>query len=325
MSTATPPARPGARPRTTGAGRPAANRAGALTAAAVTGALLLTGCGSAAPSGGDAGQGSDPRSQLPEQVRAAGVLRIGADLTYAPVGFKSEGNRPDGLDVDLADALGNVLGMRVQFSDVPFNRLRLGLQAREYDLVMSGMTDTPQRRDGVDEEARKVNDGLDFVDYFVTGTSVVVAKGNPQRISGLDDLCGRTVAVQRETTQAALLERQTGVCEKTGRKLTVTETDTDDQALALVGQGRAAADLNDAPVAAHAVKNGRGGTQFQVVGAQLQVAPYGIAFAKQDTALRDAVAKALDQLIRSGEYDRILAKWGLTDGAVQSAVVNGGF
>ncbi|QKW21512.1 ABC transporter substrate-binding protein [Kitasatospora sp. NA04385] len=323
MSTATPPARPGARSRTTGPG--AGRTAAALTAAATAGALLLTGCGSAAPSGGDAGPESGPRAQLPEQIRTAGVLRIGADLTYAPIGFKSEGNRPDGLDVDLATALGGALGVRVQFSDVPFNRLRLGLQAREYDLVMSGMTDTPQRRDGVDEEARKVNDGLDFVDYFVAGTSIVVTKANPQRISGLQDLCGRTVAVQRETTQAALLERQAETCGKNGRKLTVTETDTDDQALALVAQGRAVADLNDAPVAAHAAKNGRGGAQFQVVGAQLQVAPYGIAFAKQDTALRDAVAKALDQLIRSGDYDRILAKWGLGDGAVQSAVVNGGF
>ncbi|MGW4808850.1 ABC transporter substrate-binding protein [Kitasatospora sp. NPDC004272] len=316
MSTATPPARPGARPR------PAA---GALTAAALAGTLLLAGCGSTAPSGGDAGSASGPRDRLPEQVRKDGVLRIGADLTYPPIGFKADGDRPDGLDVDLANALGNVLGLRVQFSDVPFDRLRLGLQAHEYDVVMSGMTDTPQRRDGVDEQARKVNDGVDFLDYFATGTSIVVAGGNPQRIAGLDDLCGRTVAVQRGTTQAGMLERQAGACEKAGRKLTVTETETDEQALALVAQGRAAADLDDAPVAAYAVKNGRAGGKFQLTGEQWQVAPYGIAFSKEDTALRDAVTEALDRLIHSGEYDGILAKWGLSDGAVQSAVVNGGF
>ncbi|MFC8721773.1 ABC transporter substrate-binding protein [Kitasatospora sp. NPDC057198] len=316
MSTATPPARSGVRPR------PAA---GVLTAAALAGTLLLTGCGSSAGSGGDAGSASDLHAQLPEQLRKDGVLRIGADLTYAPIGFKADGDRPDGLDVDLANAIGGVLGLRVQFSDVPFDRLRLGLQAREYDVVMSGMTDTAQRRDGVDEQARKVNDGVDFVDYFATGTSIVTAKGNPQRITGPEDLCGRTIAVQRGTTQAGMLERQAAACERAGRKLTVTETDTDDQALALVAQGRAAADLDDAPVAAHAVKNGRAGGQFQVVGDQWQVAPYGIAFAKEDTVLRDAVAKALDRLIRNGEYDKILAKWGLSGGAVQSAVVNGGY
>ncbi|MFD7735418.1 ABC transporter substrate-binding protein [Kitasatospora phosalacinea] len=317
MSTATPPARSAA-----------ATRTATLAAAALAGALLLTGCGATASSGrgGDAGAtAADLHAQLPDRIRSSGVLRIGADLTYAPIGFKAEGGKPDGLDVDLANALGAVLGVQVQFSDVPFDRLRLGLQADEYDLVMSGMTDNPQRRDGTDDEARKVNDGLDFVDYFVTGTSVVVAKGNPQRITGLNDLCGRAAAVQRETVQATLLERQAEACQKSGRKLTVTETETDDQALALVAQGRAAVDLNDAPVAAHAVQNGRAGGQFQVVGEQLQVAPYGIAFEKEDTVLRDTVAKALDRLIRNGQYDEVLVKWGLTGGAVQSAVVNGSF
>ncbi|BAJ30734.1 MULTISPECIES: ABC transporter substrate-binding protein [Kitasatospora] len=318
MSTATPPAR-----------SRAPHRTAALTAAAVTGALLLTGCSATSSSsgggGGDAGSASDLHALLPAQIRSAGVLRIGADLTYAPIGFKAEGGAPDGLDVDLANALGGLLGVKVQFSDVPFDRLRLGLQAHEYDLVMSGMTDNPQRRDGTDDQARKVNDGLDFVDYFVTGTSIVVAKGNPQKIAKLDDLCGKTVALQRDTVQAVLVERQVGACQKTGRKLTVTETETDDQALALVAQGKAAADLNDTPVAQHAVKNGRAGGQFQVVGPELQVAPYGIAFAKEDSALRDAMVKALDQLIRSGEYDKVLAKWGLGGGAVQSAVVNGSF
>ncbi|RAJ41376.1 polar amino acid transport system substrate-binding protein [Kitasatospora sp. SolWspMP-SS2h] len=321
MSTATRPVRSG-----TGAGSrtTTAHRAGALTAAAVTGSLLLTGCGSGSSSGATAAP-SDLHGRLPAPVRSAGVLRIGADLTYAPIGFKAEGGRPDGLDVDLAHALGDVLGVRVQFSDVPFDRLRLGLQAHEYDLVMSGMTDNTQRRDGTDDQARKINDGLDFVDYFVTGTSIVVAKGNPQKVSSLDDLCGRTVALQRETVQSVMMERQAGACEKTGRKLTVTETETDDQALALVAQGRATADLDDSPVAAHAVKNGRAGAQFQVAGEQLQMAPYGIAFAKEDTALRDTVAEALNQLIRNGVYDKVLAKWGLSEGAVQSAVVNGSF
>ncbi|MFJ5883791.1 ABC transporter substrate-binding protein [Kitasatospora cineracea] len=313
MSTDTLPARSGAVSRPT-----------ARAAAAAAGVLLLAGCGSGTPSGGGASD-TDLHAQLPAQIRSAGVLRIGSDLTYAPVGFKGEGGKPDGLDVDLAYALGDALGVQVQFVDAPFDRLRLGLQAHEYDLLMSGMTDNPQRRDGTDDQARKINEGLDFVDYFVTGTSIVVAKGNPQKIATLDDLCGRTVALQRGTVQSVLMERQVGACQKAGRKLTVTETDTDDQALALVAQGRAAADLNDSPVAAHAVKNGRAGAQFQLAGEQFQVAPYGIAFAKEDTALRDAVAKALNRLIRDGVYDKVLAKWGLSDGAVQSAVVNGSF
>ncbi|MFD8598749.1 ABC transporter substrate-binding protein [Kitasatospora sp. NPDC059646] len=293
-----------------------------LAVVAAAGSLLLAACGSSSSGGSVA---SDLHDQLPEQVRSSGVLRIGTDLSYAPIGFKNANGKPDGLDVDLANALAGVLGVRVQFNEVPFDRLFLGLQAREFDVVMSGMTDNLQRRDGTDDQARKMNSGVDFVDYFITGTSIVVAKGNPQKISSLDDLCGRTVALQRGTVQASLAERQAGLCEKTRKKLTIQETDTDDQALALVAQGRAAADLSDTPAASYAAQQGRAGAQFQLTGQQMQAGPYGIALSKEDTALRDVLAKALDRVIRSGDYDKILAKWGLSAGAAQNAVVNGGF
>ncbi|OKJ07528.1 ABC transporter substrate-binding protein [Kitasatospora sp. CB01950] len=294
-----------------------------LGIAAAAGSLLLTACGSSS-SGGPAAP--DLHGQLPEQVRSTGVLRIGTDLGYAPIGFKNAAGKPDGLDVDLANALGGVLGVRVEFSQVPFDKLFMGLQAHQFDVVMAGVTDNLQRRDGTDAKGMKMNSGVDFVDYFVTGTSIVVAKGNPQKITTLDDLCGRTVALQRGTVQATLAERQAGVCEKSShKKLTVQETDTDDQALALVAQGKAAADLSDTPAAAYAAQQGRGGAQFQVTGEQMQAGPYGIVLSKEDTVLRDTLVKALDRVIRSGEYDKILSKWGLSAGAAQNAVVNGGF
>ncbi|MGW4381941.1 ABC transporter substrate-binding protein [Kitasatospora sp. NPDC004531] len=297
-----------------------------LALVAAAGSLLLTACGSAASSSSDGSAGPDLHGQLPDPVRSSGVLRIGTDLSYAPIGFKNAEGKPDGLDVDLANALGKVLGVRVEFTQVPFERLFLGLQGREFDVVMSGVTDNLQRREGTDAKGMKMNSGVDFVDYFVTGTSIVVPKGNPQKISTLDDLCGRTVALQRGTVQAVLAERQAGVCEKsTRKKLTLQQTDTDDQALALVAQGKAAANLSDTPAAAYAAQQGRGGAQFQVTGEQMQAGPYGIVLSKEDTVLRDTLVKALDRVIRSGDYDKILSKWGLSAGAAQNAVVNGGF
>ncbi|MFJ5923361.1 ABC transporter substrate-binding protein [Kitasatospora sp. NPDC092948] len=299
---------------------PARQRLG--IAAAAGSLLLLTACSSSSSAGPAP---ADLHGQLPDPVRSSGVLRVGTDLKYAPIGFKTADGKPDGLDVDLANALGQVLGVKVQFAEVPFERLFLGLQGREFDVVMSGMTDNLQRRDGTDAKGMKMNSGVDFVDYFVTGTSIVVAKGNPQKISTLDDLCGRTVALQRDTVQAVLAERQAVVCEKAHKKLTLQQTDTDDQALALVAQGKAAADLSDTPAAAYAAQQGRGGAQFQVTGEQMQAGPYGIVVSKEDTVLRDTLVKALDRVIRSGDYDKILAKWGLSAGAAQNAVVNGGF
>ncbi|MFJ9441261.1 ABC transporter substrate-binding protein [Kitasatospora sp. NPDC101235] len=293
-------------------------------AALVTaGALLLTGCG-----GGQAAQDDpvkDLRAKLPKAQRAAGVLRIGMDVNYAPVEFPGPDGKPAGLDPDIAAALGRILDVRVEFVDTPFDKLIPNLQAKQYDLAMSALSDTRQRRDALNENGKQAGPGVDFVDYFIAGTSIVVPKGNPRAIKSLDDLCGKTVAFQQGTTQDEIVTRQVAVCARVGRPpLTPHKLDTDTKALAEVASGAAAAELNDFPVAAYAAKTTDGGGRFEVTGGQSTSNPYGIAVRKDDTPLRDVLAKAIDQLIRGGEYDKILAKWNVSAGAAQNAVVNGG-
>lgn len=291
-------------------------RAGTVLAA---GSLLLTACGSSASKN----SANDLHGKLPAAVKAAGVLKIASDLNYAPVEFKGQSGEPVGLDPDIADALGSHLGIKIEIDDTPFDKLIPGLQTKQYDAVMSGLSDTRQRRDGTDDVGNLANAGVDFVDYFIAGTSILVQKGNPKGIKGLDDLCGHTIALQRGTIQAAIADRQTAACTKS--PLTVHQLGTDNEALAEVAAGKAVADLNDYPVAAYVTQNGQGAGQYQVATEQLQPGPYGIAVAKDNTELRDALAKALDQVIRSGEYDKILTKWHLSSGAAQNAVINGGF
>ncbi|GAA2131805.1 ABC transporter substrate-binding protein [Kitasatospora kazusensis] len=291
-------------------------------AALATGSLLLTACaGSPAP----ANSVADLHGRLPGSIRSAGVLRIASDPSYAPVESKAPNGAMIGLDPDIGAELGKRLGVRVEFVDTPFDKLIPGLQAQQYDAVMSAMTDDGQRRDGTDDSGRKTNPGVDFVDYFIAGTSILVAKGNPNGIKSLDDLCGTTIALQRATTQATLAAHQSDACNRAGKPLTVQQFDTDDQALAALSAGQAVADLNDFPVAAYDAQNVQGGNAFQVATAQLQPGPYGIAVAKGGGALEEVLVKALDQVIRSGDYEKILAKWNLSAGAAENAVINGGF
>ncbi|MEV7025824.1 ABC transporter substrate-binding protein [Kitasatospora sp. NPDC093558] len=292
-------------------------------ALAATGALLLTGCN-------DGGQAAakDPvqeiRAKLPKAQRSAGALRIGMDVNYAPVEFRGPDGKPTGLDPEIATALGKILDVRIELVDTPFDKLIPGLQSKQYDVAMSALSDIRKRREGLDDTGKQVDPGVDFVDYFIAGTSIVVPKGNPKGIKTLDDLCGRTVALQQGTTQDEIITRQVAVCARTGRQLTAHKFDSDTKALAEVTSGAAVAGVNDFPVAAYAAKTTDGGNRFEVTGAQSTSNPYGIALRKGDTELRDSVSKAVDQLIRSGEYDKILAKWGVQAGAAQNAVVNGG-
>ncbi|MFD8755838.1 ABC transporter substrate-binding protein [Kitasatospora sp. NPDC059577] len=296
--------------------------AGAVLATA--GALLLTGCGSSGQAAAAADPVKEVRDKLPKAQRSAGVLRIGMDVNYAPVEFRGQDGKPTGLDPDLATALGKILDVRIEFVDTTFDKLMPNLQGKQYDVAMSALSDTRQRRDGLDDSGKQTTPGVDFVDYFIAGTSIVVPKGNPKGIKTLDDLCGKTIAVQQGTTQDEIATRQVAVCARSGRQLTAHKLDSDAKALAEVAAGTAAAGLNDYPVAAYAAKGADGAGRFELTGAQSTSNPYGIAVRKTDTDLRDAVAKAVDQLIRSGDYDKILAKWNVSAGAAQNAVVNGG-
>ncbi len=295
-----------------------------LPAAALTtaSALMLTGCGGAdAPKSGP----DSAKAAVPGAQRAAGVLRIGSDLNYPPVAFRGTDGRPNGLDPDLAEALGKVLGLRIEIVDTPFDELIPGVNKKQFDVAMSGISDTPARRNALGENGMPTGQpGVDFVDYFIAWTSIIVQKGNPKGIRTLDDLCGRTVAVQRGTTQDEIISRQVGVCDRAGKPLQVRRFDDDAVALAEVAAGKAVADFNDLPVAAYAARTTDDGNRFEVSGALSQSSPYGIAVNKDNTALRDAVVKGLDELMRDGVYDVILAKWNVSAGAARAAAVNGG-
>ncbi|MEV7175104.1 ABC transporter substrate-binding protein [Kitasatospora sp. NPDC093679] len=294
---------------------------GRTLAAAGAAGLLLSGCASAVSPAADGS--SDLRDRVPKAVRKAGVLRIGSYLNYAPVDYKEADGRPAGLDPDLAAAIGKLLGLRIEFVDMPFDRLIPAVQSEDVDLAMSAVIDTTDRQNGIDDAGRTSGPGVDFVDYFFTSTSILVKAGNPERINGLDSLCGHAVAVQKGTVQAEIAIRQAGACSRYDKKLDVHQLADDELALAEVAAGTAVADLNDYPVAQFNTSAVRGG-RFELTGDHIQSSPYAITVNKAEPELRTAVAKALDRLIRNGEYDRILERWNLHTGAVSSAVVNGG-
>ncbi|MGW2020965.1 bifunctional serine/threonine-protein kinase/transporter substrate-binding domain-containing protein [Streptomyces decoyicus] len=280
--------------------------------------------GSRKPSGGSQPGGNPsavgtPSSRLPKALRDKGIVTIGSDIAYPPMEFVRDG-KPAGLDVDLATALGRELGLRVKFVNAVFDTLLIGLHANRFDLVMSAMTDTKDRQEGRTDDA-KTGSGVDLVDYFKAGLVLVVRKGNPEGIKAPGDLSGKEVAVQRGTVAHDYLDQ---LNRQVPEKLRIRGFDSPAEVYDDVAKGRSAACLDDFPVASHTAATRAGGTALELSGEQLEPVLYGVAVAKADTALRDAVREALDRLIRNGEYAKILKKWHVADGAVERAVVNEG-
>ncbi|MFI5529410.1 transporter substrate-binding domain-containing protein [Kitasatospora sp. NPDC051853] len=297
-----------------------ASRGTQAVTGAVIGALLLTACGS----GSAADKKVDLKDQLPQQYRDAGVIKVGASFTAAPVIFKNGQGKADGLDADLAAAMEKLLGVKFEFFDAgPFAKVLPGLFEKKYDIGMSGITDTRERQQGLDKNGDQINEGVDFVDYFMAGIGMVVKEKNPKGVSSIDDLCGHSVTVKKGTTHNDLVARQQKACDHAGKPLKMLETGSDDEALVNVRNGSADVYLTDYPKAQYNVLMLDEGRTYDLAGPQLQSRPFGIAVRKGDQQLRDVLVKAVNTLILDGTYDAVLQKRQLTEGAIQNAVVNG--
>ncbi|MFI6660371.1 ABC transporter substrate-binding protein [Streptomyces sp. NPDC050523] len=308
----------------------ARTRLAAVGAIAVAGTLILTGCGDQTKNNNSGGSSSAAASsaplasKLPASIRDKGVVKVGSDIAYAPVEFKDSSGQTVGIDPDLAAAMGKQLGVKFDFENGTFDTLITGLRSKRYDIAMSAMTDTKDRQQGIDSTTgKKVGEGVDFVDYFNAGVSIYTKKGNDQGIKTWADLCGKKIAVQRGTVSEDLAKAEAKKC-PAGKKLAIESFDNDQQAQTRVRAGGAQAGSSDFPVTAYAVKTSGGGKDFQIVGEQVEAAPYGIAVAKGNTQLRDALQAAMDAIIKNGEYGKIIQKWGVDAGAVKASAINGG-
>ncbi|MFF9508770.1 ABC transporter substrate-binding protein [Streptomyces sp. NPDC014724] len=304
----------------------AKSRIAAVCAIAVAGTLLLTACGDQTDKGSKSPDATKAplADLLPKAIRDKGTIKVGSDIAYPPVEFKDKSGKTVGIDPDLGAALGKQLGVTFEFENGTFDTLLTGLRSKRYDLAMSSMTDTKDRQNGVDSATKKkVGEGVDFVDYFTAGVSIYTKKGDDRGIKTWADLCGKKIVVQRGTVSHDLAKSESKKC--TGGKTIAMEAfDNDLEAQTRLRGGGADAGSSDFPVAAYAVKTSGGGNDFQIVGEQVEAAPYGIAVAKGNDQLTKAVQAALDAIIKNGEYGKIVAKWGVEAGAVTEAKLNGG-
>jgi polar amino acid transport system substrate-binding protein len=288
------------------------SRPGLFAAVLACTLLLLAACGGGSSGGNQKVQtqssvDSAAAAKLPSALKSAGTVKVATDASYAPNEFFASDNKTiQGMDVDLGEAIGKVLGLKFQFVNVSFDSIIPNLGSR-YDVGMSSFTDNKERE--------KV---VDMVDYFSAGTSFIAKKGSSLNPTSVADLCGKTAAVEKGTTQLDDLNAKKKKC-----KLTILAFPDQNGANLALQSGRADVVMADSPVAAYAAKQSNGA--FTLVGQAYGTAPYGIAVPKDSAhaGLADAISMALADLDKSGTYQQILQKWGVQAGAVTSFGLNG--
>lgn len=243
-------------------------------------------------------------AQVPAAIRKKGTLIIASDATYPPNEFIRNG-KVVGMDADLAVALAQVMGLKVKVRNVVFDAIIPGLASKKYDVGLSSFTDTKERE--------KV---VNFVTYFKAGTSFYVRSGSGVKVTSLNNLCGRTVAVQKGTIQADDATAQSKKCEDADRRaVKVLTFPTQTAANLAITSRRAGVGMADSPVAAFIVKQSN--DRLKLSGKPYGTAPYGIALQKR-SGMPKPMRNAVRKLISTGEYRKILKKWGVLQGALTS-------
>lgn len=280
--------------------------------------VALAGCGSSSTSSTTTATTSTSTSanaaiaaQVPAAIKSKGTLAVATEAQYAPNEFIGpDGHTVIGMDADLMNAIGAVMGLKVNLVNSNFETIIPGLAAGRYDLGVSSFTDTKEREKTVD-----------FVDYYSAGISFYAKSATNPGVSKISDICGKTVAVEKGTTEQEEATKQNSKCTKEGKKaVTVLSFPGQNPVNLAIASGRAELGMVDSPVAAYQIKKTNG--EFKLVGESYGFAPYGIAIPKS-SGMTTPILAALKALMSNGTYGQILTKWGIQSGATSTPKING--
>jgi polar amino acid transport system substrate-binding protein len=221
-------------------------------------------------------------------------------------------NEFTGFDVDLAAAMGKVLGVKIEYTDGAFEAMIPALQSGRADMIMSGFYDTPKRRPL-----------FDFIDYLKAGAQFFTLESATD-IKDPIDLCGKTVSTIRGTSYVETIKAWSDAHCVTAGKAPITVTADSDvpQLMINIKTGRAQAGVQGLESVPAIVAMDPG--VFRPLGEPFSATLMGIAFDKQNTVLRDAFVYALKKVIADGTYDALIKKWKLDLSGYKDVSLNAG-
>jgi polar amino acid transport system substrate-binding protein len=253
--------------------------------AVVAGLLLLSlvaGCGGTKSAG--SGSGNTPTL---DRIKQEGKLLIGTSPDYPPFESLDEKNNVIGFDIDIMTEVAKKLGVKLEIVQLGFDNLIAALDAKKFDVMAAGVS--------VSEDRKK---SVDFTKPYLAGNyAILVHKDNTAKITKLEDLKGKTLAVQIGTVQADEAKKVGGI--------TVKEYNLFTEAASAVSSKQADAIYLDGTVGVAFTKADKN----LKVACELPAEPTAYALRKDTPDLANFINQVLDELTKSGKMDELLKKW----------------
>lgn len=255
--------------------------------------FALTGCGDSTDSDTDADQDTSAELTGWAYVEDKGELIVGLDDTFAPMGFRDESGELVGFDIDLATAVGEVLGVKVTFQPIDWDAKELELEAKNIDCIWNGMSATEERQESMALTKKYLNN------------RIIVMTLNPDiNITEEEQLVDYTIGTQ---VDSAALEAMQAAENFDLYSANVSEFPTYDEAIMALQGGRVDVIVVDQVLGEY--KNSKLEEKMSVCDFDFGDDFYAIGCRKGETDLADKISEAIGTLIDNGKAEEISDKW----------------
>jgi len=221
-------------------------------------------------------------------------LIIGVDDTFAPMGFRDENNELVGFDIDLANAVGEYLGIEIEFQTIDWPMKEMELNQGNIDLIWNGYTITDARKEKVD-----------FTNPYLNNNQVVAVMAD-SGITTLADLEGKVVAAQTDSSALVAIDSMPEIRDSFADLVT---QDTNDMCILELEGGRSDAVVADSVLLNYVISHKDDPSQFKILEEDFGTEEFAVGVRKEDTALLNALNEALDALKADGTTAEISIKW----------------
>jgi len=258
--------------------------------------FTVTGCGGNQPSDKPEGEAvsADAEKTTWELIQEKGVMTIGLDDTFRPMGFRDENGQLVGFDIDMGKEFEKRLGVKMEWIPTDWSGVTGALNSKKFDVVINGMSIT--------EERKKV---IDFsIPYVNASIGMAVQKDNND-IKTRDDLKGKTVATQAGSSGYEACKKlvEDGIIDETNLK----QYNQYPEAFQDLAFGRVDVVVVDVTTAQDFV-NKRPDT-YKVVEEPLVEDFYAIGLRKEDKDLKEVLDKTLREMMEDGTLVEISKRW----------------
>ncbi|AYN30591.1 extracellular solute-binding protein family 3 [Streptomyces albus] len=236
---------------------------------------------------------------VPAAFKAKKKLVFATAGPNAPIVFyKGDNKTLTGYTIDLGNALGDAMGLNIEWKNISFDSVLPGLAAGRYDGAMSSFSIEHERLSSAD-----------FVSYYLSGGGFLIKKGSGIKVNAFEDLCGYRVSVKKGVSQVEALAEASRDCRARGEKPIKSLQFPESNAVVLALQsGRADVAVNDKPQMLYAAQQSHGELCVSSV-YQTSHSIAGIAIQK-GSPLAKPLQAAVDSLLKSGAYEQISDIWG---------------